>query len=210
MMIITNRSRSLSPGTLCFVLSFLFLWSLLASGASANPDVYDVLPDDTRVLQYCLGDLDGDSKDELAVLYTTGDETRITLFRADGGHWSRWWDDNGSATMKDGIAPGSMEAVDTNGDGRLEILTYYLSQGHNAMAARVWSLDNRDPGSPAMDVLLEDVTSPPGYPLLGMEEEQFSITFLKMPSADGDGYRRVYCWNGDVFENCLEVKWEKQ
>ena len=70
--------------------------------SSANSDVYDVLPADTHVLQYSQADFDGDGGQELAVLYTTGEETRLTLFKADSGRWSRWWDDKGLILMPDG------------------------------------------------------------------------------------------------------------
>jgi len=175
----------------------------------ANPDVYRVLPPDTRILQYSLADFDGDARGELAVLYKTADETRLTLFKDDSGHWKRWWDDNGILDREEGDPPRSLEAVDVNGDGKAEMLTYYLAEGNTALAARILALESDDPADPAFEVLLEDVTSPPGYPLLGMEGEEFSVTFLKMASEEGDGYRRVYCWKGDAFEKCREVVWEK-
>jgi hypothetical protein len=32
---------------------------------------------------------------------------------------------------------------------------------------------------------------------------------MKMPSEEGNGYRRVYCWDGKAFTKCKEVVWEK-
>ena len=182
---------------------------ILPAASFANPDVYNVLPDDTRVLQFSLADFDGDSREELAVLYTTADETHLTLFRGDSGRWSRWWDDNGGISLEDGSAPKSLETVDTNGDGRAEMLAYYLTENNTAMAARILTLDDRDPGKPVFNVILEDMVSPPGYPLLGTEGQAFSVTFLKMATSEDNGYRRVYCWNKKRFEKCVEVEWKK-
>jgi hypothetical protein len=190
------------------VLLLTVLPCILPAASSANPDVYNVLPDDTRVLQFSLADFDGDSKEELAVLYTTADKTRLTLFRGDSGRWSRWWDDNGGISLQDGSAPRSLETVDTNGDGRAELLSYYLTEINTAMAARILTLDDRDPAKPVFNVILEDMISPPGYPLLGTEGQAFSVTFLKMATSESNGYRRVYCWNGKRFEKCIEVEWE--
>jgi len=194
------------------VVTFLFvvvLSGILPAASSANPDVYSVLPADTRILQYSLADFDGDDREELAVLYQTADETRLTLFREDSGHWSRWWDDNGAINRQDGNAPRSLETVDTNGDGRAEMLAYYLTEKNTAMAARILALDDQDLANPAFNVILEDMTAPPGYPLLGTEGQAHSVTFMRMPSEEGNGYRRVYCWDGERFEKCLEVEWEK-
>lgn len=175
----------------------------------ANPDVYSVLPADTRVLQYTLADFDGDAVEELAILYTTADETRLTLFRGDSGHWSRWWDANGAIDREDGSVIRSLETVDINGDGRAEILVYYLTEHNMALATRIFSLDDpTDPENPIFKVILEDATSPPGYPVLGMEGEYFSVTFMRMASESDIGFRRVYCWNGEAFEKCKEVVWE--
>lgn len=190
----------------------LLLVAVLSGGmpalTSANPDVYGVLPADTRILQYSLADFDGDARKELAILYTTADETHLTLFRGDSGRWSRWWDDNGALKRQDGNTLRSLETVDTNGDGRAEMLTYYLTEKNTAMATRILALDDRDPANPVFNVILEDATSPPGYPLLGMEGQAFSVTFMRMASEQGNGYRRVYCWNGQSFEKCVEVEWE--
>ena len=175
----------------------------------ANSDVYAVLPADTRILQYSLADFDGDAREELAVLYTTSDETRLTVFREDSGHWARWWDDNGTLNGQAGTAPRSLETVDTNGDGSAEIITYSLTEGNAAMAARILALDSRDPARPVFNVILEDMTAPPGYPLFGTEDQASSVTFMKMATERADGHRRVYCWNGEKFEKCKEVEWKK-
>jgi hypothetical protein len=53
---------------------FLFpviLSAFIPLASFANPDVYDVLPADIRILQYSLADFDGDAREELAILYTT-------------------------------------------------------------------------------------------------------------------------------------------
>lgn len=207
------------PGSACILIrpvrsSMVFLLIavllfILPAASSANPDVYSVLPSDTRILQYSLADFDGDTREELAVLYTTADETRLTLFREKAGHWSRWWDDNGVMNRQDGNAPRSLETVDINGDGKAEMLAYYLAEKNTAMATRILALDDQDPASPIFNVILEDITAPPGYPLLGAEGKAFSVTFMRMASEKGNGYRRVYCWNGEKFEMCKEVEWKK-
>ncbi len=185
------------------------LSGIIPAAPSANPDVYSVLPADTRILQYSLADFDGDAREELAVLYQTADETRVTLFREDSGRWSRWWDDNGAINRQDGNAPRSLETVDTNGDGRAEMLAYYLTEKNTAMAARILALDDQDLANPVFNVILEDMTAPPGYPLLGTEGQAHSVTFMRMASEEGNGYRRVYCWDGERFEKCLEVEWKR-
>ena len=190
-------------------LLFIVLSGVLPAVSSANPDVYSVLPADTRILQYSLADFDGDAREELAVLYQTADETRLTLFREDSGRWSRWWDDNGAINRQDGNALRSLETVDTNGDGRAEMLAYYLTEKNTAMAARILALDDQDLANPVFNVILEDMTAPPGYPLLGTEGQAHSVTFMRMASEEGNGYRRVYCWDGERFEKCLEVEWVK-
>jgi hypothetical protein len=196
--------------TVIISLVFVVLSAVLPAASFANPDVYNVLPADTRILQYSLADFDGDAREELAIFYTTADETRLTLFREDSGRWSRWWDDNGAINGQDGKAPRSLETVDTNGDGSAEILTYYLTEGNTAMASRILALDNRDLANPVFNVILEDMTAPPGYPLLGTEGQEFSVTFMRMASEEGNGYRRVYCWNGESFEKCVEVEWKRK
>ena len=210
---------TIHPGHSCIIIRpirnsmvFLFIAILslvLPTASSANPDVYSVLPADIRILQHSLADFDGDAREELAILYTTSDETRLTIFRGDSGHWTRWWDDNGRINLKDGSAPLSLETVDTNGDGKAEILTYYLTERNTAMAARIMTLDNKETSNPAFLIILEDTTSPAGYPLLGTEKQTPSITFMRMATRRQDGYRRVYCWNGEEFEKCKEVVWKK-
>ena len=209
-MIINGRRPVHVPPSLLPAASLLGFFLLLTPvSVPANPDVYSVLPEDTRVLQFGLGDLDGSEGEELAVLFTTGEETRLTLFKGEAGHWVLWWQDGGLLPGEDGILPRSLEIADTNGDGRDEILTYALTEGGGALRARILSL--RDPGEedPVFQVILEDRTSPPGYPLLGREEARPSVTFLKMASGEGEsGYRRVYCWDGEKFERCLEEEWK--
>jgi hypothetical protein len=200
----------IQPGRIMITfLLVVVLSGVLPASSSANPDVYSALPADTRILQYSLADFDGDTREELAILYTTADETRLTLFREDSGRWSRWWDDNGTINGQGGKTPQSMETVDTNGDGKSEMVIYYLTEQNAAMTARILTLDDRYPANPVFNVILEDMTAPPGYPVLGMEGQAHSVTFMRMVSSEGNGYRRVYCWNGEVFEKCKEIVWEK-
>lgn len=192
------------------VLMLLMAFSAVMPGKIlANSDVYDVLPPDTRILQYSLADFDGDNVEELATLYTSDGKTHITLFKGKSGHWFRWWDGDMALELSDGSMPLRLETVDTNGDGRAEILAYYLTGNKGSMTARILTL--QDPGStnPVFEVILEDSTSPPGYPLLGTEGSSSSVTFLRMATEKENGYRRVYCWNGTAFEKCKEVPWEK-
>jgi hypothetical protein len=186
-----------------------FALSLLASPAFANPDVYAALPSGIRVLQYGLGDVDGDSRKELAVLYTSEGAGQLALFKADAGRWVKWSDGSNSIKREDGAMARSMEITDTNGDGTDEILAYYLSDGNGAMFTRVLAINTNGKGSPELRNILEDRTVPPGYPLLGSEGQKPSVTFLQMGNGSTDGLRRVYCWNGDSFEKCVEVIWEK-
>jgi len=193
---------------------FFLLLGLLAAAlparADASSDVYKVLPADTRVLQYGLADFDGDGSPELAVLYTTSGETHLTVFRGESGHWARWWDDKGALGEVAGTGPRSMETVDTNGDGSAEIILYSLTAGNAAMKARILTLDNTEPARPDFKVVLEDMTAPPGYPILGTEGRSPSVTFLKMATGVADGYERVYCWDGEKFEKCREVEWKRR
>jgi hypothetical protein len=205
-----TRYMAAPPGMVLYVFVILATLSLvIPAAAAADPDIYGVLPSDIRILQYSLADFDGDTIGELAILYTAGGETHITLFRGRQGRWSRWWDDEGAADGQDGNPPRSMETTDTNGDGRAEILLYYLTENNSAMTARILTLENKDTGTPVFEVILEDTTSPPGYPLLGVEEGSYSVTFLRMATEMEDGYRRVYCWEATAFEKCREVVWEK-
>ena len=207
-----NRSGTIGTCANPFILFPLVILALtvLPDSARGNPDVYAALPEDARVIQYGLGDADGDSRQELAVFYTTGGEVRLTLFQAESGHWLPWWEDDGSLAGLEGSSPSSVEMVDVNGDGQDEVLTYYLTENSTAMVARILTLDTGDPGSPVADILLEDMTSPPGYPLFGTENGSPSVTFLKMPLENGDiGHQRVYCWDGNRFEKCVEVPWHR-
>ncbi|UCF89355.1 MAG: hypothetical protein JSV70_03710, partial [bacterium] len=198
------------PWRLAVVALFaLLLGAALPAGSHANSDVYSALPGDTRILQYGLADFEGDAVKELAVLYTTAGQARLTFFRGESGRWSRWWDDEGVIDGQDGETVRSLEAADTNGDGRDEVLLYYLTKGNAAMKARILMMGDGDGNNPVFDVILEDMTAPPGYPLLGTEGQAVSVTFMKMASGEDDGYRRVYCWDGEAFEVCKEVVWEK-
>jgi hypothetical protein len=186
-------------------------WAVLAvpGNALANADVYKALPADTRVVSYSLGDHDGDGQEELAVLYSSDGGIHLTLFKPDSGHWSKWSDVKGPYVLKDGTWPRSMESADANGDGRDEVLTYYVVENNTAMAARILALKNVDLPTPTFEVILQDVTSPAGYPLLETEDGAFSVTFMRMASRTSSGYRRVYCWKGNTFEKCKEVEWKK-
>lgn len=200
-------SRSLHQ----FILS-LAVCSLLVvvpAPAPANPDVYAALPAGIRVLQYGLGDMDGDQRKELAVLYTKEGASRLALFRPEAGRWSKVTDGTAALKMKEEATPRFMEIADTNGDGTDEILAYYLADGDGSMVTRVLSLDSEGTGTPELRAILEDRTVPPGYPLLGSEGEKPSVTFLQMGNGSTDGLRRVYCWEGKKFEKCLEIVWEK-
>lgn len=191
---------------------FSAILALLAFSAQvrANPDVYAVLPEDTRVVQYGMGDLDGDLTEELAVLYTSGGAASLALFKADSGHWSLLLTDSALLTGTEGASPSSVEIADVNGDGTGEVLFYYLTGDRRGMVTRVLDLDTSAPAEPGVRILLEDTTVPPGYPLFGFEDGSPSVTFLEMPLARGDtGHRRVYCWDGEKFERCVEVPWEK-
>jgi hypothetical protein len=205
----TNLSYSHATAFTFFLAGF-FLLTAAADPAWADPDVYASLPDDTRVIQYDTGDLDGDSREELAVLFTSGENVRLALFRAHSGYWSPWWRDKDLISKKNGSTVHSVELADTNGDGIDEILVYYLTPGDRAMAARILAVENGQRDRPSAKILLEDMTSPPGYPLLGTENGSASVTFMKIPLSSGDiGYRRVYCWEEDRFERCVEVPWIK-
>jgi hypothetical protein len=192
-----------------FLLGLIYLL-VSADQLRANPDVYAVLPADTRVIQYGLGDPDGDSKEELAVLFVSDGAANLTLFKAESGHWTRWWTDGGLLSGISGASPSSVELVDVNGDGKDDVITYHLTEDGKGMTARIITLDITDHDNPAAGILLEDTTAPPGYPLFGSEDGVPSVTFLKMPLNKGDtGHRRVYCWDGDRFEKCVEVPWVK-
>ena len=195
--------------SLCLITGSVALLSW-AGYLQADPDVYSVLPPDTRIVQYAVGDVDGDEREELAVLYTSGPTADIALFKAVSGRWSLWWEAEALMPGMANATPSLVELVDVNRDGASEILLYYLAGGKSVMTARIISLDAADPANPAAKILLEDTTAPPGYPLFGSMNSLPSVTFLKMPLRKGDtGHRRVYCWDGERFFKCVEVPWIK-
>ncbi|MBN2719828.1 MAG: hypothetical protein JXR72_01870, partial [Proteobacteria bacterium] len=150
---------------------FLFL-SVFVFGpgpAHANPDVYAALPSDARVIQHGLGDLAGDPQKELAVFFTAGEEARLALFFARAGRWILLLEGPAPGLVLESGTPRCMEIMDANSDGRDEILTHSLSSRDHSMITRILTLDASDGVSPSIRVLLEDVTSPPGYPLFGTE-----------------------------------------
>jgi hypothetical protein len=193
------------PVTILFLLIFC-----LAAGqplaASANDDVYSALPDDIEVIQFMTGDIDGDSVNELGIMYTWRRSPRLSIFRGDSGRWQRWFEVDGTFIHRDGLDVRSFELADATGDGVAELLLYHVDRRRGGMLTTVltWTASEPDPG---FNPVLEDRTVPAGYPLLGREEDRPAITFLNM--GNGDGYRRVYCWNGDKFEKCKEVVWRK-
>ena len=211
-MVCSRFVKSLFPSHVIPLTFFLVTFPILtgmAGSAKANPDVYASLPVDTRVIQYGLGDLDGDSREELAVLFSSRGLTQLALFKARSGHWSRWGNDIGPVAGKNGAAARSVELRDTNGDGKDEIIIYYLTAGDGAMEARIMAVRPGKSNSPQAAVLLEDKVFPPGYPLFGTEDGKPCVTFLKMPSENrGDGHRRVYCWEGDRFDKRVEIPWK--
>jgi len=211
-MVCSRIWKSIFPYSAVPLIFFLLTFPVLdwmTGSAMANPDVYASLPSDTRVIQYGLGDLDGDSREELAVLYSSRGLTRLALFESRSGRWSRWGKDIGPAAEKNGAAARSVELLDINGDGKEEIIIYYLTAGSRAMEARILAFRTGKSNGPRAVVLLEDQVSPPGYPLFGTEDGKPCVTFLKMSSELGEsGHRRVYCWEGDRFEKCVEVPWE--
>ncbi|UCG39285.1 MAG: hypothetical protein JSV00_03365, partial [bacterium] len=109
-------SRRVPLGLLTLALAVLAgLTSVRPS--EAHPDVYAVLPGDTQVLSYHVGDVDGDARDELAVLYRSAQRTALALFRGEAGHWRLWWEDGGDLQREDGLQVDSVDFVDTNRDG---------------------------------------------------------------------------------------------
>ncbi len=180
------------------------IMTLSTTIALANQDIYDALPEDVEVKRYIMNDLDGDSTDEIGILYRTEGELALTIFHAQAGHWKRWWDLEGSGSGGN-LNLQSFDLVDVNGDGSVEILVNFITPDRNSMLSRVLSLKGARGSEPDVSVLLEDFTSPAGYPVLGDLEGRPSITFLDMGSRNRSGYRRVYCWDGSAFEKCLEV-----
>ena len=196
---------------------FMSLFVLLVWGdnrtAYANSDVYESLPEDVEVISYSLADVDGDSLDELGILYRSGGGLRLSLFHAFSGRWVRWWDFDDASGETGGSALHSFDFVDANGDGLHEVAVFLLSETGDLLVTRLLSFTGIPDKSPVPKLLLEDFIAPPGYPILGTDEGRPSVTFLNMgQGGDGlsgsTGYRRVYCWNRSQFEKCREVEWE--
>jgi|GEM_PF-4198266 len=193
------------PAVLFLILSILLFGS---APARAHPDVYAALPPDAAVVQYGLGDLAGDPQKELAVFFTAREEARLALFSARAGRWILLLEGPAPGLELETGTPHCLEIMDANSDGRDEILTHSLSSRDHSMITRILTLDASDGGSPSLRVLLEDATSPPGYPLFGTEGGAPAVTFLKMPGKNGrGGHRRSYCWEGGRFLKCVEVPW---
>ncbi len=194
-----SSHRLLDSILLVFVITIITITS-----AFANQDIYNALPEDVEVKRYIMKDLDGDSMDEIGILYQTEGGLALTVFQAQAGRWARWWDLEGSGGN---LNLQSFDLVDVNGNGSGEILINFISPDRSRMFSRVLSLKEIQGSELEVSVLLEDFTSPAGYPVLGDQEGRPSVTFLDMGSKDKSGHRRVYCWDGSVFEKCLEVPW---
>jgi len=177
---------------------------IFITAALANQDIYDALPEDVKVKRYIMNDLDGDSMDEIGILYQTEGGLAITIFQAQAGRWKKWWDLEGSGPGGNLILQ-SFDLVDVNGDGKGEILVNFITPDRSSMFSQILSLKGARGTEPDFSVLLEDFTNPAGYPVLGDQEGRPSVTFLNMGSKDRTGYRRVYCWDGSAFEKCVEV-----
>lgn len=214
----THRSLRTRPfiGRSLQVAVLLFATALIhAEGRPvlAHSDVYTSLPADTVVTSYLTGDVDGDSVEELVVLYRTDGEVRLTLFHAADGRWVRWWDFGRDAAGGKDAALHSFDLVDANRDGSFEVAAYLKPSLKNILITKVLSFAGGESGSPNPTLLLEDFISPPGYPIFGTDNGRASVTFLNMGQGDtmepdGTGYRRVYCWDSSRFEKCVEVEWE--
>jgi len=195
-------------------ISILFLFFILLSGpAAANTEVYALLPGDVAVTGYAVGDIDGDSLDELALLYRTGGRQALSLFHARDGHWTRWWDLPETSSTQGGLTLHSFGILDSNGSGTPEIALYLTSPGGATMVTRILGFVRSDSQEPGFRILLEDFTLPAGYPVYGSLEDRPSVTFLNMGGRDTKGkplpgYSRVYCWETDRFEKCDETVWE--
>jgi len=201
------------PG--CFKVLNLIVALIIALPApsAANNEVYALLPADVEVAHYAVGDVDGDSLDELAVLYRTGGRQALTLFHAREGRWIRWWDLSDTASGRGGLTLHSFDVLDSTGDGIPELSVHFTSPGGATMVIRVLGFYRSDSGEPSFRVLLEDFTLPAGYPVYGSEDSRPSVTFLNMGGRDAQGnslhgYSRVYCWTGTGFEKCGETIWE--
>ncbi len=201
------------------IIIFFFCAAVLiffsADAALADDSVYSLLPPDIEVVQYRLGDIDGDGQEEMGLLFRWHEKMNLTVFRAVNGRWARWWDLGEPSSPGKGRSLHSFDMVDTNGDGSSEISLYLLSPGGGSMITRILEFTGAGNNGPHFETILKDVTMPPGYPIYGTENGSSSVTFLNMggESIDGTkrpGYRRVYCWSSKRFEKCLEVKWEVQ
>ncbi len=186
------------------ILLVFFITIFSINNAFANQDIYDALPEDVEVKRYIMNDLDGDSTDEIGILYRTEGGLALTIFQAQAGRWKRWWDLEGSGPGEN-LDLQSFDLVDVNGDGSGEILINFITPDRSSMFSRILSLKGARGSDPEVFVLLEDFTSPAGYPVLGDQEGRPSVTFLDMGSKGRSGYRRVYCWDGSAFEKCMEV-----
>lgn len=197
--------------TFCAVLVLIII--ALPGRAAANSDVYALLPSDVEVTSYAVGDVDGDSLEELALLYRAGGKQRLSLFHARAGRWVRWWDLPDALSAGGGLTLHSFGLVDATGEGVPEISVHFTSPGGATMVTRVLGFIGSGSGEPRFRVLLEDFTLPAGYPVYGKQDDRPSVTFLNMGGRDAEGkprpgYRRVYCWNAGRFEKCGEVVWE--
>lgn len=187
---------------------------LIAPGTSgANSEVYALLPGDVEVTAYAVGDVDGDSMEELVLLYRTGGRQLLSLFHAREGHWARWWDLPDTVSARGGLALHSFDVLDSTGDGIPEISAHFTSPGNATMVTRILGFDGTHSPGPDFRILLEDFTLPAGYPVYSRQGDRPSVTFLNMGARDAGGrplagYSRVYCWTGSGFEKCGETVWE--
>jgi hypothetical protein len=179
----------------------------------ANSDVYALLPPDVEVTSYAVGDVDGDSLEELALLYRASGKQHLSLFHARSGRWVRWWNLPDTLSISGGLVLYSFGLVDATGDGTLEISVYFTSPKGATMVTKVLGFSGSGSKEPHFRVLLEDFTLPAGYPVYGKQDDRPSVTFLNMGGRDAKGksqpgYSRVYCWDADRFEKCGEVVWQ--
>jgi len=194
--------------------SIVLVFTIICPGGSAaNSEVYALLPADVEVGSYAVGDVDGDSLEELALLYRTEGKQRLSLFHAREGRWIRWWDLPHTVSAQGGLTLHSFGVLDSTGDGIPEISVHLISPGGATMVTRVLGFDQLDSEEPRFRVLLEDFTLPAGYPVYGKQDDRPSVTFLNMGGRDAKGkprpgYSRVYCWTGTDFEKCGETVWE--
>jgi len=209
---LTDNIKYKALTTFCaFMALSLFLFIYQAGECGANDAVYSALPEDIEVLSYKLGDIDGDSRDELGVLYRSGDRINLALFSAPSENWTLLFELGKYDSFFQGEPIYSFEMADTDGDNTSEVLTYYLVQGGDALATRILKYREGEKRA-SLYRTLEDTTSPPGYPLLGITKGLPSVTFMHMgdpgtESSGSPGYQRTWCWDGTSFEKCLEVPW---